>query len=147
MGHPASVETPGLWIFHYCKYRRRNRVRVRRFPKRPKGSEGRKETPQVAPQRVKGDQRKAIGEACRLPEPRSKTRCGPWRRPKEAAGLRSRVGDAPAAPKRPANRIQSMTMVNAGCAKFRIFALKREILCHCINSNSPTWAKASLKQR
>ncbi len=81
MEHPALVGISGFMINvllqtlkakpHCGNDKKNSRGDPRRA--RRQGSEGRKETPQAAPQRARGDQREATGEACRLPELRSET--------------------------------------------------------------------------
>ncbi len=60
------------------------------FPRRPKGSEGREETPQVAPKHAEQDRRQSEAAPEGLAKLRSKTKAGAKRRP---AGLRSQRGD------------------------------------------------------
>ena len=53
-------------------------LRVRRFPRRPKGSEGRKETPQVAPKHTEQDQRQSEAAPEGLAEPAGRQDAEGW---------------------------------------------------------------------
>ncbi len=110
------LEHRALWLFFYRKhcrriaipfdYQQKNKkgetaLRIRRTPRKPKGSEACKETVR-APQHAKGDAARANANGGRLPKPRNKTRCGrcagPWKPP--ACGAAKADRRAAGAPER-----------------------------------------------